>query len=287
MWNQIQPRDNTTRFDPHDASTTGFQVYNVPKGAVELDILCVGRGGNGGNGFGAAAGTARGGGGGGGSGAITRLRVAASLLPSVLYVQSAPRGGSQESAVKVTPTTGVGANTICFASNGQNGGNGTAAAAGAAGTAGAIATAANTVYGSLGQWVAIAGQGGAAGGVHTGAVGASVTFGNAGVFVSAGAGGAGCTTTEFAGGNITGAGLIQTISGGALGANPGSPGRSILRPLTYTGGSGAGSSNTVAGAVGGDGAPGSGGGGGGAGVTTGGVGGLGGPGFVIITAIFG
>jgi hypothetical protein len=166
------------------------------------------------------------------------------------------------------------------------GGNGTGAAAGAAGTAGAIATATTAVFSNFGVPVWTIGQAGGAGGAQTGAAGGTVTWGAVGSPVSGGAGGAGCTTTEFAGGNITGASIIPTIAGGALGANPGQAGYRGEFPLATTGGSGAGSSNTVAGAAGGSGKPGSGGGGGGAGVTTGGAGGVGGDGFVIITALF-
>jgi hypothetical protein len=291
MWNPVDSRIVTTRFDPLGVnSASAWQEYRIPKGAVALYIFAVGGGGGGGGGFGAAAGAARGGGGGGGSGAVSRLWIPAKVLPSLLWVQPG-HGGSPgtnnagPSRVSVTQGSAA-AQLVLSAANGGVGGNGTGSAAGTAGSAGAIATATTAVYQNLGVPVWTIGQAGAAGGVHTGAVGASVTFGAVGSPVSGGAGGAGCTTTEFAGGNITGAGLILTISGGALGANPGKNGAFIEYPWTSTGGSGAGSSNTVAGASGGPGAPGSGGGGGGAGVTTGGSGGKGGGGIVLITAIF-
>lgn len=287
MWNTITPKDNTVVFRPRDAVVVnGHQEYVVPKGATALHILCIGAGGPGGSGFGAAAGTARGGGGGGGSGGLSRSIIPTFYLPQVLFVQpGVGPGGTGNSIVRVSPTAGLGANVVVFAAQGGTGGNGTATAAGAAGAAAAIATNNNTVYGCYGAWVPTSGMAGGAGGAHTGAVGFSVPFGGnwAG---SGGAGGAGCTAAEFAGGAITGAGPIQTVPGGGPGAIPGNAGATLLRPLSYTGGSGGGSSNTAAGAAGGDGAPGCGGGGGGAGVTTGGLGGRGGPGVVIITAVF-
>jgi hypothetical protein len=105
------------------------------------------------------------------------------------------------------------------------------------------------------------------------------------LFVCGGAGGAGSTSADFAGGNITGAGVVTTISGGSAGANIGRNGLSDFARFVFTGGSGAGSSNSVnPGARGGDaGGYGCGGGGGGAGVTVSGGGGNGSPGLVVIT----
>lgn len=285
IFNSLSDGTQFFRFLPTDGGANSWQAFYVPKGAVALEILAQGPGGNGGNGFGAAAGTARGGGGGGGSGAMSRLLIPARYLPEILYIRPGIPGGGTPSHVSTTPNSGN-QFLILRGDHGSNGGNGTASAAGTAGTAGAVLSATTCPYVGLGQFVSIAGQGGAAGGVHTGAVGGSVTILAAGVPRTGGAGGAGCTTTEFAGGNITGAGLITTISGGALGANPGNPGVMIARPETTTGGSGAGSSNSVAGAAGGRGQLGSGGGGGGAGVTTGGTGGRGGDGFVDILVLY-
>ena len=104
---------------------------------------------------------------------------------------------------------------------------------------------------------------------------------------------AGLTTAnaQAVGGNITGAGFIPTISGGAVGGFNGTAGfnqfnpSSILSsssPLFFTGGAGGGSNARGTGGDGGNGAFGCGGGGGGAGLT-GGRGGRGGDGLVIIT----
>jgi len=130
--------------------------------------------------------------------------------------------------------------------------------------------------------------------------------------VTGGAGGGGVTAggSGFGGGNITGAGWIPTISGGALGSggsvsNPGSSGIALSMPTSggrvstkypsiFLGGAGGGPSfpsvsGTIAGA-GGNGSYGCGGGGGGgcngSGVSgIGGPGGRGGDGLVVITCL--
>jgi hypothetical protein len=116
-------------------------------------------------------------------------------------------------------------------------------------------------------------------------VGTTITWAATGVFNCGGAGGAGTTSADFAGGAITGSGPVPTIAGGLAGSNRGNDGFSKFLPPAFTGGSGGGSSNTGVGGAGANGRFGSGGGGGGGG-TTGGTGGLGGPGLVIITHIF-
>lgn len=124
--------------------------------------------------------------------------------------------------------------------------------------------------------------------------------------ISGGAGGGGTPTanTNFTGGNITGAGLIPTLSGGAAGGGAGQSGifwgaaggivsADLLMasaafsghgPFAMTGGSGGGTNGAAGtGGAGGDGAFGCGGAGGGGGVT-GGAGGRGGSGLVLISA---
>jgi hypothetical protein len=146
----------------------------------------------------------------------------------------------------------------------------------------------------LGQWTAIAGQGGSAGGAHTGAVGATVTWAALPTVLSGGAGGGGTpiANTDFAGGPVTNIPVIPgdgptiyTLAGGTAAGGAGSDGLQYQRNFfpCFTGGSGGGTNGAAGvGGKGGNGAPGCGGGGGGGGVT-GGAGGNGGSGFVIIT----
>ena len=272
------------KFDVFYASGASH-IYEVPDGASALFMAIVGGGGGGGAGFSAAAAAARGGGGGGGTGAVTRLIVSTLILPRLLYVNpglggtSAGNGGA--SFIGATPTTGNTTN-IGFANGGNAGGTGTGAAVGAGGTAGGAASILNVIFSWLAPHEYGAGQAGAAGGAVAGAAGAATTWGNLGI--CAGAGGGGTTSADFAGGNITGTGLVPTVLGGAAGSNVGNAGYWMPDLLIGTGGSGGGSSNTGNGGRGGDGAPGCGGGGGGGGVT-GGAGGRGGHGFVVIQAI--
>ena len=154
-----------------------WQSYAVPQGATMLEILAVGGGGAGGSGFTGAASSARGGGGGGGSGSITRLLIPTFCLPEVLYVlpgRGAVGIAGSPTRVAVAPQTGS-QYSIVHANNGGLGGTGSATAGGTAGAAGSIATVAiSGPYSSLGQWTAIAGQAGAAGGAQTGAGGAAL-----------------------------------------------------------------------------------------------------------------
>lgn len=287
MWNSFNPRDETVRFDPHGGSVNEWQQYVVPKGARLLQMVTQGPGGNGGSGFGAAAATARGGGGGGGVGATSRLLIPAEFLPEILFVQPGIAGAAaNNSRINVRPVNAFGVETVLYAGPGSAGGNGSATAAGAAAGSAAIATIGNTLFQCYGLWTALAGAGSIAGGAHTGAVGGNVTYGNGGILLSGGAGGAGCTVAEFAGGILAGAGMFEGLPGGVAGGGNGHNGLIGFRPLFTSGGTGGGSSNTIVGGKGGDGGPGSGGGGGGAGVTTGGAGGKGGNGFIYITAIF-
>lgn len=266
------------------AQGAGFQPYNIPYGAKMLNIIAVGRGGNAGAGHSAAAATARGGGGSGGSGAITRILIPTSILPDTLWVLPGSQAAG-ESYVCTLPAIAA-ANTIVRANAGGSGNNGTGSAVGTAGAAGAItSTATRGPYSTLGVYESLAGQAGVTGGAIAGAAGTAITWGAVGLFVSAGASGAGTTSADFAGGDITGGGLVPTIAGGVAGSNPGNSGYFLMLPPSFTGGSGGGSSNTGVGGAGGNGGYGSGGGGGGGG-TTGGAGGIGGDGLVFITHIF-
>ena len=254
------------------------QIFEIPETARHLNMIIVGPGGNGGAGFTAAAAAARGGGGSGASGGITRVQISALVLPRVIYVN--PGFVSVASYVGLQPAN-VSASNIGLANAGGNGGTGTGAAGGAPGTA----AAASSLTAAIGSWVGVheftAGLAGIIGGAQTGVAGGNITWGSLGI--SQGASGGGTTSADFAGGNVTGAGLMPTNPGGAAGSNNGNPGYSRQEFLIGQGGSGGGSSNAGVGGAGGDGAPGCGGGGGGGG-TTGGAGGAGGKGFILITA---
>ena len=278
--------------------TTGeFQMWHKPKYATLVDIIIIGAGAGGGGGKTGAAGTARGGGGGGGSGAMCRFIIPAKLLPDLLYVQ--PGIGGAGAAADGTGTSG-GNSYVALAPNisTQNllqKSGGTAAVGGSPGTAatggagGAGETTTNFTFGapwaSLCNGIAVAGQTGGTGGAHTGAAGTAITWATGSLIISSGAGGGGTPTgnTDYAGGDITGGGLIlPTVPGGLAAAGAGNPGVITWRPqFMSSGGSGggtAGASGTAG--RGGDGGPGSGGGGGGG--VTGGAGGRGGDGMVII-----
>ncbi len=151
----------------------------------------------------------------------------------------------------------------------------------AGGTAGVIFSVTQTKHAASGVITTQIGQNGAAS--VTDSAGANVTWA-IGVFGTGGAAGGSATIldADFAGGNITGAGLVMaTISGGAGGGVNGSPGRRSPRYFYTTGGSGGGSFGAGAAGAGGAAGWGCGGGGGGGGATFG-KGGDGGPGIVLI-----
>lgn len=265
-----------------------FQTWIRPRGKSMFSILMVGAGAGGGGGFSAAASTARGGGGGGGSGAITRY-----LAPLVdidrLYI-NVPTGGlgggaSTAGSNAVTGVVSLAQNLAAvnalIASAGAVATGGGAGSAAAAGAAGAAATTPGFFgQGYLGTMVSTAGNAGLIGGAQTGAVGAGTTW--AGIPLTGGMGGAGVTTTDFAGGAITGAGWAPSIAGGVAVGGRGNDGWFSRWPFGSFGGTGGGSNNASIAGAGGNGAIGCGGGGGGGGVT-GGAGGNGGHGLVIIT----
>jgi len=300
-------RQNVQIFEGNTrVSGQGFQIWYKPKGVSMVSMVAIGGGGGGGGGFSRTAGSAGGGGAGGGAAGIARFICPAQLLPDELYVQcgdggiggaaSVSGGSGTLSYVLYNPTT-IAAPNIVLASGATapgGGGAGTGAAAGAAPAAPSIAT--TQTPNALGWWFATVGLGGSAGGAQTGAVGTSVTAWAA-TPVSAGAGGAGCTTTDFKGGDqtvtalthatssvyhVTGAGNLVT-GGAAGGGTEGGSGYKRITPFLNCGGAGGGSKNSGQAGAGGNGGYGCGGGGGGAG-TTGGRGGNGGPGLVIITS---
>lgn len=266
------------------------EVFNIPNSALFLQITAIGAGGAGGSGFSRVAGLPGGGGGGGGTGACGSVIIPANLLGKALYVKVGLGGrsgvaGSETRISWMLNTTGINQKTVLICPAGINGGNGTGAAVGAAGSGGTW-TLGNNTFAGFGLVSGSSGTAGAAGGAIAGAGGGSLTVLGA-MPLSGGAGGAGTTAADFAGGLIifTGVGLteIASISGGAAGSNKGGDGYYNGSPLLSIGGGGGGSSNAGNGGAGGHaGSIGAGGGGGGAGVV-GGIGGNGGDGMVIIT----
>ena len=263
----------------------GFEASNVarpisiPKSCQFIYALLIGCGGNGGNGFSRAAGSAGGGGGGGGSGAKGQMFCPANIFNSQMYVRVAFGGSVGITGIWLYPESGsvATASGLVQIGGAANGGNGTGAAAG---TGGGSGSAGGGLFPALVSTVA--GGGGSAGGVQTGAVGVAVTFAAMPTTLQ-GAGGAGCTTTDFAGGAVSLTGNpIFTLPGGLAAGGKGNDGV-VLSPWNQgLGGSGGGSNNAGVGGAGGSTvAPGCGGGGGGAGVT-GGAGGRGADGQILV-----
>ena len=276
-----------------------WDSFEIPKNATMVSLLAVGAGGGGTAGYTSGLAATGGGGGGGGSGSVARLIIPARFLPRTLFIYchiggvggptSASVGGAGDATyISCAPNLSV-ANTIL--DTGGNASGGTAPTATAGGGAGVASTAAvnTTPFIAMGIWNAIAGQAGGAGGADNPGAGGAITWGNAGVFCSGGAGGAGCSAVNSAaGGAITGAGAIMPSLTGGSGSNTTNAGNGVSgwwyqHPMASCGGSGGGSNGVLAGSggTGGNGGPGSGGGGGGAGDTFG-AGGNGGPGLVYI-----
>lgn len=280
-------------------------------------------GGGGGGGSGRAhttAGITTTGGGGGGSSSITNGFFPANLLPDILYIQvgvGGAGGGGQTTStngspglsgtlsyVSIQPTTNSNSVLIASGNAAAGGGDGGLAASTPTVNGGTAGQAFSRTLGSstgilnyLGIINSSNGETGAqsAFGTPTASNNVSLSFP-----ISAGAGGAGTTTAQFAGGNILSLGIIPQISGGIGGGGNGNNGfsnlvpslnSSIQFPFFFTGGAGGGStinaSSSTVGGDGGNGSYGSGGGGGGAVVKTAsprlsGAGGRGGDGLIII-----
>jgi hypothetical protein len=282
---------------------TGFQVWTKPANAKFVSIFCLGSGSGGGGGMVGTATTPRRGGGGGGSGAYSVGTFAAAQLPDLLYLivgvggaggagnSSPTNGGSGAlSYVSVDPDN-VAINILLQSgaappSGGISGGNG--------GTIGVGGTAwTGGILNFLGLTRSVAGTNGGSGNISVPATSITPTT----IVCGGPSGGNTTTAAAFAGGDVTGSGFLNTITGGALGAGAatggtGSDGFSTNVNLTnkntptfFTAGSGGGASVSGQGGAGGAGAYGCGGAGGGAGFTgLAGAGGKGGDGLIIITA---
>ena len=280
---------------PVTTNNLQWSTWRKPRGISHILIFAVGGGGGGGGGFTRSAGAAGGGGGGGSASPQTTVRVPAMLLPDILYVQCGAGGvgvGSGggtaangiRSLVSIIPSS-ISNNIFVYANGGSGGVTGTGTANGAGGGTNAAAVITDMPLIGIGNWDAVQGQGGGAGGSQAGAVGTSITLPTNGPVVTGGAGGGGTTSADFAGGgfNATANAYFSEIRpiAPAAGSNDGSGGPQLWRPFFSFGGCGGSSSNTGVGGQGGNGARGAGGGGGGAG-TTGGKGGDGGCGIMII-----
>jgi hypothetical protein len=282
-------KDNFSRVFDY---TGDFEAFVIPKNATMLHIWAIGAGGPGGFGFSRAAGLPGGGGGGGATGAIVTMLVPTRFLPPTLYIYVGGGLGNTGGRTWVSyrrydsPNNTI-ADSLLLANFGSSGGAGSAIGPGSAGAINSYGLA-NNLYAGLGTLTITVGTGGSLGGAHTGAIGGAINaFSGNGAPFTGGAGGAGCTTTDFTGGIIQNNANAQqhagfTIAGGASGGGDGLNGLQFDEPFTCYGGSGGGSNNSGVGGKGGDGAIGCGGGGGGAGVT-GGAGGRGGNGRVVIT----
>jgi hypothetical protein len=286
------------------ANVAGFQKWNKPRGISMVQMIAIAGGGGGGGGFTRAAAAAGGGGGGGACSGITRFLCPAMFLPDSLFIQvgdggqggaASANGSNGLNSYILTSPTAVLPNIVCYSGANAPGGGGAGGTA-AAGTAGTVPTIAVTQpINALGEWFSTVGLVGSAGGAQTGAVGTSVTAWAA-LSLSPGAGGGGCTTTDFDGGAQTvtalldigsqsyyptGAGNIAKAGTGIVAAINGSSFHPRMTPFFNAGGAGGGTNNAGTAGNGGHGGYGCGGGGGGAG-TTGGRGGNGGNGLVLI-----
>ena len=300
-----------------DAGCT--QAWYKPPYAKMVMFYLIGGGGGGGSGRSSTASQTAGGGGGGSSGAVTIGLYQACLLPDTLFVSvglggsggPGPGSGSNGSTgnngtasyIFVNPQGRYG-DLLLLADYGAGGGGGTT---GVAAVGGAAPPAYNGAwpFSFLGQVYGWNGKAGGNGGTGA-ALPPAITLN---MSITGGGGGGGCTSTGGtvnSGANITGAGIIPTVSGGPSGGNVSSPGANGFalnmpgksntnsrQPCIFLGGAGGGSiyatvANTRAGA-GGNGSYGCGGGGGGGGnaqivAGLGGAGGRGGDGLVIITS---
>ncbi len=280
--------------------------FIVPTGITELEVVCVGSGGQGGGGFsGSASATVTGGAGGGGGAAARAVFRASDFTAGATVVVTVPAGGSAAGAPGSPGTPGSDGGTTTFGAFLKAGGGGGGAAGASAATAGGggggsvVNSAVGTTAGApVGAAVGIGAQsapggtslapsnaewGGASGGLCTTS---NVLAGGSSIYGGP-AGGAGGRATTTVGQNGAAGGTTQSYAvggGGSLGTGGGTTVKggdgTFTGPYCGSGGGGGGGGSTgVTAKVGGAGSIGAGGGGGGASAnTTGGTGGAGGPG---------
>ena len=253
--------------------TTDWQTWQKPRNCKFIWMMCIGGASGGGPGSNNISGFQ--GGSGGGSGGVVRALFPSNVLPDTLFIQPGPGGAiaivgnaqtsGNKSFISITPSSAVTMNIVCTSGN--------AAAATTSGET--IATVANAGLLSLGNFIAIAGQGGGqAAGITP--LGTTITCGGAG---------GGASSVGGVGFSISSTSISPGINGGVSGSivNGGS-GILSWKPFYALGGAGgSGTLNASLAGNGGNGAIGSGGGGGGTSTTTSaGNGGRGGDGLVII-----
>jgi hypothetical protein len=254
-----------------------WQMWVKPKGCHMVNILCIGGANAGNNGIQAAGGSGTGGNGGAGA-CVSRLIVAAALIPDVLYV-SCGEGGSAgnvgaASYVSISAASNNHSNLLIHANPSTS-----------------ASSATTCELSTLGVATFQAGVSGGAAGSSAGGAGGSLVPVNSGSTTCGGCGGGGTngTTTDGAGGAyIISANVFPILAGGGAGptGGPGNNGYTFWQPLVMCGGTGGGANGLANGRLGyngGNGSWGCGGGGGGSGWSGGGAGGQGGPGLVIIT----
>jgi hypothetical protein len=285
------------------AGSNAWQIWNKPPNCNFVNFFLLG-GGAGGQGGQINAASTRNGGAGGGSSAITYITVPSFALPDRLYIQvggggtSGTSGGGQGGAGGLSYVCTIPDITSPYNILMRNG----SASAGATvtTTAGVAVTLSDIILAETTFISSYNGQTGGAGGVSSGTA-TNVT--PSGIPITAGAGGAGCSSvgtlgtsanivgildfpTISGGTNTTGAGATAGLGNSGFSTRENFVGTNFKYPMFFTGGAGGGaaSSTTGIGGKGGDAMFGSGGGGGGAGGnTTAGIGGKGGDGLVIIT----
>lgn len=272
--------------------------WTRPRGKTMCHIICIGGGGGGGGGFTRAAAVAGGGGGSGATGGLSRYT---GPCPDLMYMQVGgggagvgSGGGTAASGIRSyvsigSPNVSGSGNVLLISSNSDpgGGGTGTGAAVGAAGSGCTPASVANSPWAGMGQFLAVAGQAGFAGGAVAGGFGGASSYPGTSLLMWNSSGGAGTTGADFAGGAFTAAANSwlseQRPATPAAGSVNGCSGTNIFNPAYFFfGGTGGSSSNAGVGGNGGNGGFGCGGAGGGAG-TTGGTGGRGGSGIIILT----
>lgn len=279
-----------------------------PRGANFVHIMAIGAGGGGGGGRGGTAGSTRGGGGGGASAGYATGLWAARHIKSDVSVTVNPGGAGGAGGVSGSGSAGttgypsfvsvyhyfpsllteVGQNTYLTTSPFAGGAQGGLGAGGSSAGAGG-----NWISGTPSLMQAkyamaysyVQGAPGLAG--STGNLPGNGQSIGTGMPILPGCGGAGVASAQQIGGGVS-ALANSPFTGSPGGAAGGGVGNGGFVPSPYPliyGGTGGGSSNSIAGGHGGGcgNAYGAGGGGGGAGVTNGGRGGNGGPGLVVIS----
>jgi hypothetical protein len=275
--------NNETWFYTPSGTVPMYQIWTKPRWCNMVSLTAIGGGGGGAGGTNTSA--TGSGCGGGGSGGVTKLIIPAMFLPDRLFVSVGT--GGPGGAAQTTGTAGGLTTVLVQATNSANdriiSANGGSAGLGSSGggAAGAAVGATNAIWMTLGMFHASPGIAGGSG--STGVGGSVVALAGNNITCGGASGGGNNAGVPSVGGDITGAFIFPTISGGAAEA-AGRNGLTFFKPFCSCGGSGGGASTAGAAVKGGNGGYGSGGGGGGAATGGNNIGGNGGHGIVIIVA---